>query len=203
MPGDRAKKDPFRVVITGGPCAGKTEVWRCLGGAFPQGVLVPEAATELILAGKSEQSLGLVDFQRAVFERQGKLEEEAQKKGLLLLCDRGLLDGEAYLPDLLSRLDVSQEEVMTRYAMVIQLEVIRDARAYAAHFRTNPARHEEHERALVLEERIKGIYGKHPAYGLLSGSLEDKKQGALRFLRKRLAAMCPDLLPLTAERDVC
>jgi hypothetical protein len=157
----------------------------------------------LILAGKSEQSLGVVDFQRAVFERQRKLEEEAQKKGLLLICDRGLLDGVAYLPDLLSRLDVSQEEVIARYAMVIQLEVIRDARAYAAHFRTNPARHEDHEGALALEKRIQGIYEKHPAYALLSGSLEDKKQGALRLLRKRLAAMHPNLLPLTAKRDLC
>jgi predicted ATPase len=203
MPDARAKRDPFRVVITGGPCAGKTEVWRCLGGEFPQGVLVPEAATELILAGKSEESLGLVDFQRAVFERQRKLEEEADKKGRLLICDRGLFDGVAYLPDLLSRVDVSQEDVMSRYAMVIQLEVIRDARAYAAHFSTNPARHEEHERALVLETRIKGIYEKHPDYALLSGSLEDKNEGALRFLRDRLAAIRPDLLPLTSERGLC
>ena len=193
MPHARAKREPFRVVITGGPCAGKTELWRFLGEAFPQGVPVPEAATELILAGKSENSLGRVDFQRAVFERQWKSEEEALQKGLLLLCDRGLLDGSAYLPDLLSRLDVSQAEVMSRYAVVIQLEVIRDARAYAAYCRTNPARHEEHERALVLERKLMGIYEKHPAYALLSGSLDDKKREALRLLRKRLAALRPDL----------
>jgi hypothetical protein len=168
-------------------------LWRFLGEAFPKGVPVPEAATELILAGRSEQSLGRVDFQLAVFERQWKLEDEALLKGLFLLCDRGLVDGSAYLPDLFSRLDVSQEQAMSRYAMVIQLEVIRDARAYDAYCRTNPARHEEHERALVLERRLKGIYEKHPAYALLSGSLEDKKREALRLLRKRLAAVRPDL----------
>jgi hypothetical protein len=157
----------------------------------------------LILAGKSEHSLGQVAFQRAVFERQWKLEEEALQKGLLLLCDRGLLDGLAYLPDLLSRLDVSREQVMSRYAVVIQLEVIREARAYAAYCRTNPARHEEHKRALVLERKLKGIYEKHPAYALLSGSLEDKKREAFRLLRKRLTALCPDLLLLTTKRDLC
>jgi hypothetical protein len=167
-------------------------LWRYLGEALPQGVPVPEAATELILAGKSEESLGPVDFQLAVFERQCRLEEEALEKGFLLICDRGLLDGLAYLPDLLSRLDVSREEIMSRYAMVIQLEVIRDARVYATYCRTNPARHEEHERALVLEKKLKGIYEKHPAYALLSGSLEDKKREAFRVLRRRLGAMGPD-----------
>jgi predicted ATPase len=199
----RGKRDPFRVVITGGPCSGKTELWRFLGESLPQGVPVPEAATELILAGKSEQRLGRVDFQRAVFERQWRLEEEALQKGALLLCDRGLLDGSAYLRDLFSRVDVSPTEAMSRYAMVIQLEVIRDARAYAAYCHTNPARHEEHERALVLEGRLKGIYERHPAYSFLSGSLEDKKREALRLLRKRLTALRPDLFLLTDKRGLC
>ena len=43
---------PFRIVITGGPCAGKSRVWRFLGEAFQGGVQVPEAATQLILDGK-------------------------------------------------------------------------------------------------------------------------------------------------------
>ncbi len=115
---------PFRVVITGGPCAGKTAVWRFLGEAFPGGVPVPEAATQLILDGKSEDSLGLEGFQRAVYERQLALEEGGLEKGLLLLCDRGLLDGLAYFPSLFDCLDVSREEVLNRYAVVVQVEVI-------------------------------------------------------------------------------
>lgn len=180
-------REPFRVVITGGPCAGKTELWGFLGDEFPQGEPVPEAATQLILAGKSEDSLGLQGFQLAVFERQWALEEEALKKGGLLLCDRGLLDGLAYLPGLFSCLEVSREEVMDRYAIVIQLEVIRDSRVYAMHCRSNPARHEEHGRALALEREIKRIYEGHPGYVFLSGSLEEKKREALRMLRCRLA----------------
>lgn len=189
----RPDRNPFRVVITGGPCAGKTELWRFMGKAFPQGVPVPEAATDLILSGKSEHTLGLENFQRAVYERQLELEEEALGKGLLLLCDRGLLDGLAYLPGLLSLLGVSPQEVAARYAMVIQLEVIRDARDYAAHCSTNPARHEEHARALVLERRLRRIYERHPFYVLLSGSLKEKKREALRLLRERLTRMRPDL----------
>lgn len=190
----RKNKDPFHVVITGGPCAGKTELWRFLGKEFPHGVPVPEAATQLILAGKSEDTLGLEGFQLAVFERQWALEEEARKKGFLLLCDRGLPDGLAYFSGLFSCLDVSRDAVMNRYAMVIQLEVIRDSRAYAMHCRSNPARHEEHARALALEREIKRIYEEHPGYVFLSGSLEEKKREALRMLLERLVAVRPDLL---------
>jgi len=196
----RTGKDPFRVVITGGPCAGKTEVWRFLAEAFPQGVPVPEAATQLILAGKSEENLGLEEFQQSVYERQRALEEEALKRGALLLCDRGLLDGFAYFPGLFACLGVSQEEVSSRYAMVIQLEVIRDSRVYNQHFSKNPARHEEHAVALVLERALKRLYERHPAYVWLSGSLEEKKRAALRLLRNRLAALRPDLLAKAADQ---
>jgi predicted ATPase len=189
----QVNRNAFRVVITGGPCAGKTELWRFMSEAFPQGVPVPEAATDLILAGRSEESLGLENFQRAVYARQLELEEEALKKGRLLICDRGLLDGAAYLPELLSLAGIRPEEAGGRYGMVIQLEVIRDPQAYAAHCSTNPARHEGHARALVLEGRLREIYERHPFYVFLSGSLEEKEAEALRLLRKRLADTRPDL----------
>jgi predicted ATPase len=186
-------KTPFRVVITGGPCAGKTEVWRFLGEAFPGGVPVPEAATQLILDGKSEDSLGLEGFQRAVYERQLALEEGGLEKGLLLLCDRGLLDGLAYLPSLLACMEGSQEEVLDRYAMILQMEVLRDPQAYNLHFSNNPARHEDHARALALERELERIYEGHPTYVFLPGSLEEKKREALRLVCERLAALRPDL----------
>jgi hypothetical protein len=81
--------------------------------------------------------------------------------------------------------------------------VIRDAQAYTAYCRTNPARHEEHERALALERDLKGIYEKHPDYAFLSGSLEEKKQEAYRLLWERLTATRPDLLLLTDKRGLC
>jgi hypothetical protein len=154
----------------------------------------------LILAGKSEDSLGREGFQRAVFERQQELEEEALRKGLLLLCDRGLLDGLAYLPGLFACLDVSQEEVLRRYAMVIQLEVIRDPRAYSLYFSSNPARHERHAGALALERSLAMIYERHPAYVLLPGSLEEKKRAALRLLRDSLSELRPDLAATAVDQ---
>ncbi len=195
----RTDRGPFRVVITGGPCAGKTEVWRFLGEAFPRGVAVPEAATQLILAGMSVDSLGLEAFQRAVYARQLVLEGEGREKGLLLFCDRGLLDGLAYLPGLFASLGVSPAEILARYAMVLQVEVIRDPRAYRRHVASNPARRESHTRALTLETELGKIYGRHPAYTFLPGSLEEKKRSALQLLRESLAVRRPDLAAGAAD----
>lgn len=190
---------PFCVVITGGPCAGKTEVWRFLGASLPQAVPVPEAATRLILAGRSEVTLGLERFQREVYKEQLALEEAALRKGPFLLCDRGLLDGLAYFPALLTCLGLSPGEMLSRYAMVIQLEVIPDPAAYSLHLGSNPARREPHLRALALERALKGIYGRHPAYGFVGGSLEEKKGAALRWLRGELVSRRPDLAGEAAD----
>jgi hypothetical protein len=175
-------------------------VWRFLGAAIPAGVPVPEAATQLILDGKSEESLGLEGFQRAVYERQLALEKGGEEKGLLLLCDRGLPDGLAYFPGLFDSLEVSHEEILSRYAMIVQVEVIRDPRAYSLHFSNNPARHEGHARALALERELERIYERHPTYVFLPGSLEKKKREALRFVRERLAALRPDLAAAAADQ---
>ena len=83
--------------------------------------------------------------------------------------------------------------------MVIQLEVIRDPRAYSVHFSNNPARHEDHARALALESALERIYERHPTYVFLPGSLEEKKREALRFVRERLAALRPDLAVAAAD----
>ncbi len=190
---DRTSGGPFRVVITGAPCAGKTGVWRFLAAALPGSVPIPEAATELILAGSSEFSLGLEGFQREVYERQRTLEEEGAGMGSLLLCDRGLPDGLAYFPDLFARMGVSEGALLKRYAVIIQVQVILDPDTYLLHCHSNPARHEAHDRAVDLERRIRGIYAAHPDFFFLRGSLEEKQQAALRVIRDRVAALRPDL----------
>lgn len=175
------------VVITGGPCAGKTELWHSLGREFPQAELVPEAATELILAGESPERLGPEDFQRQLFRVQRAREEEALLRGSFLICDRGLPDGGAYCPSLFADLKISIEEILRRYDLVLHPAVIPDRELYLRCAGTNPARREPHAQALTLDRRIGEIYGRHPGYVPLAGTLEQKKAGALAAVRGRLA----------------
>ena len=161
-------------MLTGGPCAGKTEVWRSLEGAFPGVARVPEAATDLILAGESPESLGLEAFQRRVLERQQELEDRAGRTARRMVCDRGMADGAAYLPSLFDRLGVSAAGVLARYERVVQLAVIEDPDTYALHRGVNPARSEPHAEALRLEEALRRVYGVHPGYVFVRGSLAEK-----------------------------
>ncbi len=79
-----------RIVLTGGPCSGKTttaNILRQMGFS-----VVPESAEMVIRAGKPEDNL---EFQWRIFELQQELEEKYPDDGLLFL-DRGVPDTIAY-----------------------------------------------------------------------------------------------------------
>lgn len=96
----------MKVVLTGGPCAGKSS----LLGLFAEMdsiSVVREAATNLLAQGwqSKGQNCGYsrewkVAFQVAVLEAQLLQEERAmQQQPGFIICDRGISDGPAYLHD--------------------------------------------------------------------------------------------------------
>ncbi|MEW6439617.1 MAG: ATP-binding protein [bacterium] len=184
---------PFRVVITGGPCAGKTELWRLLGARFPDAVLVPEAASQLMLEGDTPERAGIEAFQERVYRRQLLLETEALRRGRFLICDRGVVDGLAYSPGILQRLGVSVEAALKRYGLVLQACVIPDSDSYRAYSGSNPMRRENHLQALELEKALGRIYASHPAYHFLWGSLEAKWAAAVQIVLGRRGLEKPEL----------
>lgn len=79
-----------KIVLTGGPCSGKTTTIKELENrGFP---VIHEAARKVISKNKN---LPLIEFQRKVFEIQ--LEQEKSKSDEIVFLDRGILDGVAYL----------------------------------------------------------------------------------------------------------
>mmetsp|Transcript_63738 Transcript_63738/g.120650 ORF Transcript_63738/g.120650 Transcript_63738/m.120650 type:complete len:466 (-) Transcript_63738:137-1534(-) len=102
----------FRIVITGGPCAGKTTSMAVLRKRLEnmgwRVFLVPEAATMLFHNGArfldflKQGESGLVMFQVHLAQLQMRLEhtmhEMAAQSGerAVVLCDRGVIDGKAY-----------------------------------------------------------------------------------------------------------
>jgi len=91
------KKKIQRVVLTGGPCCGKTTLLNNLAARSYQ--VVPEAARMVI---EEEQRRGsnclpwkdLYGFQEKTAERILDLEHSFD--GSLLFCDRGIVDGHGY-----------------------------------------------------------------------------------------------------------
>jgi len=85
-----------KIVITGGPCSGKTTLIEKL--AEIGHIIVQEAATQIISEGIFHPLKNPLIFQQKVVNKQISLEKKAESKtGGLIFCDRGIYDGLAYL----------------------------------------------------------------------------------------------------------
>jgi len=109
-----SKEVPFyKFVLTGGPCGGKTTALARVSSFLRQRgysvYTVPEAATIMFGHGASTADFGIdnfsFNFQVALMKCQMQLEDTFETVGratyrpTVLLCDRGLMDGKAYLPE--------------------------------------------------------------------------------------------------------
>src|SRR6185295_8814559 len=94
---------PRRIVLTGGPGAGKTAALELIRRAsFCDHVqMLPEAAGIVFGGGfpRRRDAGGRKAAQRAIFHVQRALEEaRAADNAAIVLCDRGTVDGAAYWP---------------------------------------------------------------------------------------------------------
>ncbi|GEM_PF-470155 len=189
-----------RIALTGGPCGGKTTLMKKAKDEFGEQVLVmPEVASILLDHGfpKPGKDLDftqrwLESFQGAVFPVQLNMENEYMQMALgrstrMLLCDRGLLDGAAYLGKGLQffleyfKLDLA--EVHARYDAVIHLEsiAVSNPDLYLKLKATNPARYESVGEAVNRDAAIKQAWKEHPNW-ILIPSGQGFKQAQLQML---------------------
>ncbi|MCA9321658.1 MAG: AAA family ATPase, partial [Planctomycetes bacterium] len=120
-----------RVVLTGGPAAGKTAVCEVLRRHLANEVAVlPEVATLLFQAGfpRPKDQAGRRLVQQTIYSVQRNLEGifEITHPDLTHICDRGTLDGGAYWPGGLERflgaMGTTLEGEYRRYDAVIFLQ---------------------------------------------------------------------------------
>ena len=182
-----------KIVITGGPCAGKTTLMGLLAAAFVgrgrEVVLVNECATELLAQGITPDSCGSVlGFQRHVFDLQ--LEKEDRLAGMspdaVVLLDRGLMDNAGYLPDdeldmLLSERGMTRADAYARYDAVVHLVTAAiGAERFFSH-ETNEHRLEGVEEAVRVDEALRAGWSGHPNLQVVNneGTFEDKLNRAI------------------------
>lgn len=169
----------FRIVLTGGPCSGKTtsmshisDRLRSLGFNV---YIVPEAATLMILGGIALLQGNVLDNQFQLLRLQKHLEqtfiETAQLSGKpsIILCDRGTMDNKAFLSDQMWQdLLFALEETNTvelrdsRYDAVIHLVTAADGAAEFYTLANNAARSESLEQAIVLDKKLQDAWIGHP-----------------------------------------
>ncbi|MCA9218432.1 MAG: ATP-binding protein [Planctomycetales bacterium] len=193
-----------RVVLTGGPCSGKTTVQRVLREAFTNRLIhVPEAATILLEGGfpapgttRPWTEAWQSSFQRAVLALQYSLEDihaTTDEQIDLIVCDRGVLDGAAYTPggriEFGKRFNVDLQDAMRRYDVVIHLESLAtaDPRHYGRS--NNEHRFESLEQAQSLEHAIRDAWEGHPHTLFVDGNsgVDGKVATVCRFIREFLA----------------
>lgn len=171
-----------RIVLTGGPCGGKTTCMAALKDLMgDRVVLVPEASTIVLEAGfpppaedadSCEIEAWRREFQDAVLSIQRHLETTLARlarhsRRSLMICDRGFLDGAAYWPGgrpaFLEHFGIDLDSVMARYDLVVHLESVAVSRP-ALYGRTNNGiRYEDVGGACRVESRVMAAWDGHPA----------------------------------------
>lgn len=195
-----------RIVLTGGPGAGKTAVLEMLRHALCcHTAILPETASLLFRGGfpRDEIEASRCATQRAIFHVQTEIENvfEARSGLHLLLCDRGTLDSVAYWPrpaeSFWEELRVTRESQLARYDVVIHLRTPSEAEGY----HTNGVRMETAAEAAQIDQRILDAWKGHPRVHVLSPTRHflEKAKRVLAIVAKEVPAECQPSSQLTLE----
>jgi CYTH domain-containing protein/predicted ATPase len=184
------------IVLTGGPCAGKSTIMRMLRDEMGDRLhCVPEVASILIqelqinpIGGLHMTDLAhLHKFQRTLYRVQRSFEEISSSQARIdgkraLLMDRGTIDAAAYLKgveqfELVCGTKSSYE--FDLYHLVICLETP-DRETYLAHMGDNAARSEAYPEARILSDRTRDAWAGHPNRIVIPAGPWDQKVARVR-----------------------
>lgn len=181
----------YKIALTGGPCAGKTTalraIWLFLKKKGYKVVIVPETATELINGGITPASVGQINFQKNLLELQLKKEQiftESAKllgENVVIVFDRGCLDGKAYLTDdeytdILYELNLNEEDLFNFYDAVIFLDSAAMSNENIYSTSNNPARNETVSEARKINIRTQEVWKNHRLFTIIKSESDFKEK---------------------------
>ena len=184
-----------RIVLTGGPGAGKTAVLELARKHFRGRLHILHEAASIVFSGgfpRQPQPFARAAAQRAIYHVQAELERiatDGPDDHEAILCDRGTIDGLAYWPFEPARYfaDVGStlEKELARYEAVIHLRTP----LRGAGYHKNVLRTEAPEDAEVIDERLLDVWKTHPKRHVIesSASFMDKAHRAMTLIGELLA----------------
>ena len=198
-----------RIVLTGGPGAGKTAVLELIRQSFCAHVKVLPEAAGIVFGGGFPRGEGVVQrkaAQRAIFFVQREVETAAEADNVaIVLCDRGTVDGIAYWPgpeDLWASLGTTIEEQLRRYDAVIHL---RTPPVDGGYNHENPLRLETAMEAAALDARVERAWSSHPRRFVVDAFPDfiSKAARTLQVLRGEMPECCRHhVVPFIGESPV-
>ncbi len=187
-----------KIVITGGPCAGKSTAMSRIQDTFSglgyTVLFVPETATELISGGVAPWTCGTnAAYQKCQMtlqlEKERIFEEAAatmDAENILIVCDRGALDNKAYMTEdefasVLDALGTNEVDLRDNYDAVFHL--VTAAKGAEEFYTTanNSARTETAAEAAALDDKLIFAWTGHPHFRLIDNStdFEDKMKNLI------------------------
>ena len=204
-----------RIVITGGPCAGKTTAMSWIQNAMTRlgyaVLFVDETATQLISGGASpalctsnrDFQLQLLRLQAAKEQAFMEIGKAMKAKKVLIVCDRGAMDNAAYMTDeefgwVMRQLQTSRVALRDTYDAVFHLVTAAKGAEKYYTLANNQARTETPQEAAALDDRLISAWTGHPHFRVIDNStgFEEKM---LRLIRE-ISAFLGEPAPMEIER---
>ncbi len=202
-----------KIVLTGGPAAGKTTLVSRVLKEFKQEdgwrvITIPETATELISGfgiKPFDNCMSMLQFQDFVVADQIHKEKLAldaaqlvPEDNILILYDRALMDDKAYVSDeefaqVIARFDGRTEErVLANYDMVLHLITCAKGAEFAYDLGNN-ARTESIEFAREMDDRTLRAWSAHPNLRIIDNdaNFNNKIERALREIYRAVGEVEP------------
>ena len=209
-------KEIYKIVLTGGPCAGKTTALSWIANSFGKigwrTIIANEAATELITAGIFPTDFDdPLLFQKILLTTQMAKEKNcveaanAMKNAnkVLIVCDRGMYDNKAYISDedfdrCIEELGSEAKEALLSYDAVFHLVTAADGAEEFYTLENNAARSEGLEQARALDQKTQNAWVGHPHLRIIrnEGNFEDK----LKKLLEEISVVLGEPEPFEIER---
>lgn len=204
-----------KIVITGGPCAGKTTAMTWISSYFTKlgytVLFVSETATELITGGVAPWTCGTnLDYQlcqmRLQLEKEAIYEQAAASMSaekMLIVCDRGAMDNKAYMTDeefacVLRKMGRTEVNLRDGYDGVFHLVTAAKGAENVYTTANNAARTETVEQAAALDDRLLAAWTGHPHLRIIDNAYEFEQK--LERLLAEICALLGEPQPMEIER---
>lgn len=190
-----------RIVLTGGPGAGKSTAsdfiqMECEGRI----AVVPEAATILwknTSIPRTSDPKATEATQRSIFQMQHNLENlhDVLFSDRVIICDRGTVDGPAYWPDspesFFTAMGTTYDAELDRYDAVVFFESAAVGGLSTGGITRN--RNENEAEAVALDSKLRGIWEKHPRFILIPHQVSflDKINLAISTIKDLIDELAP------------